>query len=52
MADPREKMVFNLEIQSTQAPGHKLTPSREIGGGLDLVDGPLVLNFNRLQTGN
>src|ERR1700712_1726871 len=41
----REKMMFDLEIQPAYQPGNNRILRGEIGGGLDLMDSPLVFQF-------
>ena len=42
-------MVFNLEVQPTNIPVQEMILAREIDGGLNLVNHPLVFHLERLR---
>src|SRR5690606_26159650 len=44
-------MVFYLEIQSTYKPTYQLVAGGEIGGGLQLMNGPPVFHSTRAFVG-
>ena len=48
MADPREKVVLHLEIQTTQKPREKTALRSKIRSSLNLVNRPFVFGFQRL----
>src|SRR5450432_63087 len=47
-----KKMMFDLEIQSSDQPGNDRVVGSKISRGTDLVYGPLVLHPARLDIGN
>src|SRR5687768_2199965 len=43
-----KQMVLDLKIQTAEIPGQQPVVAREINGGLDLVNSPVVLHLARL----
>lgn len=51
MADPGKEVMFDLVIQTAPKPAMPFLFGGKIGGGVDLMDGPVVFNDKRFSLG-